>query len=541
MNRMLRALTALPLAALALSACATMSGATDAEVGGRAGDRASPGEAPVGPAAQGSPADSRVTAPTAAGATPPVAGAPPVPPPGAQGSAAAADVYLRRIALLDDSGPQLNAVMALKNRATLAREVAQAAGLPLGGRTVLVKDNIETSEWPTTAGSLALEGNSTGRDAPLIARLRQAGGVVLGKTNLSEWANIRSTRSTSGWSATGGQTRNPHAVDRNTCGSSSGSGAAVAAGLAWAAIGTETDGSITCPASVNGVVGFKPTVGLVSRTHVVPISHSQDTAGPMTRSVADAALLLGAIAGTDPADPATSEADARIADYTAGLRSASLAGLRIGVLRKQVGNDPKVAALFDQALADLRRAGAELVEIEYEAPDDLGEQEYTTLLYELREDLAAYLASSPAADEEMRWFDQDIFEQAEATTDRAAYQSARANALRLAGEEGIDGLLAEHDVRFLVAPTTGPAWATDLVHGDHYNGSIGAGNLAAVAGTPHLSVPMGAVEGLPVGLSILGAKWEDEAVLRAGAAYERARSAAVPEPAFKPWQGLAGQ
>jgi amidase len=461
-----------------------------------------------------------------------------------------AAAHLARIAQLDDAGPELNSVIVVNPNAPA--EARAVAALPLGGRTVLVKDNIETREWPTTAGSLALANNRTGRDAPLIARLRAAGGVVLGKTNLSEWANIRSMRSSSGWSAVGGLTRNPHATDRNACGSSSGSGAAVAAGLAWAAIGTETDGSITCPASVNGIVGYKPTVGLVSRTHVVPISHSQDTAGPMTRSVADAALLLNAIAGSDPADPATAEADARKADYTAGLADASLAGVRIGVMRKAVGGHPGVTALFERALADLRRAGAELVEIDFEPNDKMGEDEFLVLQFELREDLAAYLASSPAdipvrtldeviafnearAAEEMRWFGQEIFLTAAKTTDRAAYEAARANSLRLAGPEGIDKLLTEHRVAFLTAPTTGPAWATDLVNGDHYEGSIGAGSLAAIAGYPHLSVPMGAVEGLPVGLSIIAAKWQDAAVLRAGAAYERARSELVPEPGLAPW------
>ena len=461
-----------------------------------------------------------------------------------------AEGYLARIAALDDAGPQLNSVIVVNPNAPA--EARAAAGLPLGGRTVLVKDNVETREWPTTAGSLALRDNRTGRDAPLIARLRAAGGVVLGKTNLSEWANIRSTRSTSGWSAVGGQTRNPHATDRNACGSSSGSGAAVAAGLAWAAIGTETDGSITCPASVNGIVGFKPTVGLVSRTHVVPISHSQDTAGPMARTVADAALLLNAIAGSDPADAATAEADRRKTDYTAGLAEASLAGVRIGVLRKAVGGNPDVAALFERALADMRAAGAELVEIDYEPDEKMGADEFLVLQYELREDLAAYLASSPAAipvrtlaeviafnqahaGEELRWFGQEIFLTAAKTTDRAAYEAARANSLRLAGAEGIDRLLAEHRVAFLVAPTVGPAWTTDLVNGDNYDGSIGAGSLAAIAGYPHLSVPMGAVHGLPVGLSVMGAKWHDAAVLRAGAAYERARTATLAVPRFAEW------
>jgi len=463
--------------------------------------------------------------------------------------------YAKRIAAIDDAGPELNAVIVYDRDPAKAAAALATSG-PLMGRTVLVKDNIETREWPTTAGSLALAGNSTGRDAPLIARLRAGGGVVLGKTNLSEWANIRSSNSTSGWSAVGGLTKNPHAIDRNSCGSSSGSGAAVAAGLAWAAIGTETDGSITCPASINGVVGFKPTVGMVSRTYVVPISSSQDTAGPMTRSVRDAALLLTAIAGSDPADKATLYADQHKTDFAAGLASSSLKGVRVGVMRKQVGNDPRVTAVFERALTDLRAAGAVPVEIEYDMPGEMGRDEFTVLLFELREELGAYLTGSPAqipvrsladvvafdtanADREMRWFGQDIFEQALKTTDRAAYEKARANSLKLAGEQGIDKLLADNTVAFLIAPTVGPAWTSDLVNGDHYNGSIGAGSLAAVAGYPHLTVPMGAVEGLPIGLSFIGAKWQDAGVLGAGAAYERARTAVLPKPSFKRWEPAA--
>lgn len=519
-------------------------------------------------------------------------------PPGAAAKAARAQI--ERIEALDDTGPTLNAVIVYNPGAPALAAEAERQGLALAGRTVLVKDNIETYEWPTTAGSLALKDNATGRDAPLIARLRTAGGVVLGKTNLSEWANIRSTASTSGWSAVGGQTRNPHAIDRNTCGSSSGSGAAVAAGLSWAAIGTETDGSITCPASVNGIVGFKPSVGLVNQQHIVPISHSQDTAGPMARSVADAALLLNAIAerdapaadsapqasaqaegeavttvakamnflkklvGNDASAPApaaaaaplaTAESAARSADFTQGLATASLKGVRVGVLRKQVGEFAPVTALFELALADLRRAGAQLVEIEFAEPQELGSDELTVLRYELRQDLGAYLAGSPAnipvrsladviafnrrnAGDEMRYFGQEIFEQTEQqqATDRAAYPGARANSLRQAGEQGIDRLLRENGVTLLVAPTTGPAWPIDLVYGDNYPGSIGAGSLAAVAGYPHLSVPMGTVEGLPVGLSIMGGKWQDHQVLKAGAAYERARTIPLPAPSLKPWQ-----
>lgn len=423
----------------------------------------------------------------------------------------------------------------------------------LSGRTILVKDNIETREWPTTAGSLALGDNATGRDAPLIANIRANGGVIMGKTNLSEWANIRDSDSTSGWSAIGGLTRNPHATDRNACGSSSGSGAAIAAGFAWAAIGTETNGSITCPASVNGIVGFKPTVGLVSRTHVVPISTTQDTAGPMTHTVYDAALLLVAMAGSDPLDSATVEADKHVTDFTAGLDEYSLEGVRIGVMRNQIGNVTGVTALFEKALADLEAKGTVLVDVEYGWPDGFWSRSLTVLLYELQRDMKAYLAtiedeSQPQtlsqivelnranADKELRWFGQDLFERALETTDEAAYLNALETNLKATREDGIDRLLAEHEVQFLVAPTTSPAWSTDLVNGDNFGGGIGAGSLPAIAGYPHLTVPMGAIEGLPVGLSIFAGKWQDHEVLKAGAAYEKARTAELSTPSFKPWK-----
>lgn len=459
--------------------------------------------------------------------------------------------YLARIAAVDDSGPMMNAVLAINPGAAQEEAAALKITGSLAGKALLLKDNIEMAgALATTAGSLALKDSVTARDAPLVARLRRAGVVFLGKTNLSEWANIRSSSSSSGWSAVGGQTRNPHALDRSPCGSSSGSGAAIAAGLAWAAIGTETDGSITCPASVNGIVGFKPTVGMVSRRHIVPISHSQDTAGPMTRSVADAALLMNAMAGSDPADSATAEADKRKTDFTAGLGSASLKGVRLGVLRKAAGTHPGVTGLFDRTLEDLKAAGAELVEIDYSAPPEMGRDEYAVLLFELREDLGAYLRSLPgkppvrsladviafnkANTAELRWFGQDIFEQAEAATDRVAYEKARANSLRLAGAEGIDKLLADNRVAFLIAPTAPPAWPIDLVTGDHAI-DVGVGNLAAIAGYPHLTVPMGAVDGLPVGLSFMGAKWTDANILAAGAAYERVRTIPVPAPSLKRW------
>lgn len=464
------------------------------------------------------------------------------------------DEYILRIQALDDNGPRINAVIDYDPAASVkARQ--QAGTGPLRGRTVLVKDNVETAEFPTTAGSLALKDNATGRDAPLIAYLRKNGGVVLGKTNLSEWANIRSDGSTSGWSAVGGLTRNPHAIDRNTCGSSSGSGAAVAAGFAWGAIGTETNGSITCPASLNGIVGFKPSVGIVSRTHVVPISSTQDTAGPMTRTVRDAALLLTAIAGPDKADPVTLEAK-RVKDYTQGLESYSLKGVRIGVMRNQMGNREDVKAVFNTAVADLERAGAVMVDIAFAPNSKMYADSFTVLMFELREEMGKYLASIPAfkegttprsladliafnaanADAEMRWFGQELFTLAESTTDRAAYETARAEAVRIAGPETLDKLLAEHNVQFLIAPTREPAWVSDLVNGDNFNGSIGFGSPSAIAGYPHLTVPMGAIEGLPVGLSILGAKWDDHAVLKAGAAYEKARTAKLPAPKFRPWR-----
>lgn len=474
-----------------------------------------------------------------------------------QDAAAQAEAEIARIAAFDDAGPMLNTVIVYNPEAPDLAKAAAEAGTPLAGRTVLIKDNIETREFATTAGSLALKDNMTGRDAPLIANLRRAGGVVLGKANLSEWANIRSDNSTSGWSAIGGLTRNPYAIDRNTCGSSAGSGAAVAAGFAWGAIGTETNGSVTCPASINGVVGLKPSVGIVSRTHIVPISSTQDTAGPMTRTVHDAARLLNAIAGEDPADPVTLEAR-RVADYTAGLDTFSLQGVRIGVMRDSVGNRADLAAVFDIALADLERAGAVLVDISFEPNRQMFEDSFTVMMFELREEMGKYLASIPAfkdgatprrladliafntahTDTEMRWFGQELFELAEATIDRAAYETARANALRIAGPETLDKLMADNDVQFLVVPTRGPAWVSDLVNGDNFNGSIGFGSPSAIAGYPHLTVPMGAIEGLPVGLSILGAKWEDHAVLKAGAAYENARTAKLPAPSFKRWEPI---
>jgi amidase len=454
---------------------------------------------------------------------------------------------IERIQRID---PQLRSVIAIDPTARdQARRLdGRTATGPLGGRPVLIKDNIETAgPLPTTAGSLALANNVTNRDAPLVARLRAAGAVIIGKANLSEWANIRSTRSISGWSPVGGQVRNPYALDRNPCGSSSGSGAAVAAGIVRLAIGTETDGSITCPAAINGIVGLKPTVGLVSRTHIVPISHSQDTAGPMAASVREAAELLTAIAGSDPADPATREADEYKGDYADGLNAGGLRGARLGVMRFASGFGTDTA--FETALAQLLRQGAILVDIKSFDDSAINRNELNVLLTEFKADLAKYLQSSPApipvrslADviafnqahqrQEMPLFGQELFEQAEKTKglDDPAYRKARRASYAAAGPNGILRLLKEHRLDALVGPTMPPAWKIDAVNGDQISGG-GAGSLAAVAGWPHLTVPMGLVKGLPVGLSFIGPKWSEGLLLRLGFDYEQARGP-LPAPKF---------
>jgi amidase len=466
--------------------------------------------------------------------------------------------YLARIAAIDRAGPALQAVLTLNPqaldaaRALDAERRAHGARGPLHGMPILVKDNIETADdMPTTAGSLALAGNLTHRDAPVIARLRAAGAIILGKTNLSEWANMRGSRSVSGWSGLGGLTRNPYSPDRSPCGSSSGSGAAVAAGLAAAAIGTETDGSVTCPASVNGIVGLKPTLGLVSRHNIVPLAHSQDTAGPMATSVRDVALLLNAMAGTDPMDPATAQADRHRTDFTASLDAGALRGKRIGIMRFEAGFHPETDAVFAHALDVLRQAGATLVEIErLPGRDQIGDAELTVLLTELKADLNLYLQTVPQAVQtrtladliafnrahaarELGLFGQELFEKAQATSglNDPAYIAARATSLRLAGAEGIDRMLADNRLDALVAPTAGPAWVVDTVNGDHSTGQTST--LPAVAGYPHLSLPMGQVSGLPVGLSIVGPAWSDARVLAFGYAFEQALGFHA-EPGLKP-------
>jgi len=458
--------------------------------------------------------------------------------------------YLDRIARMDRTGPTLRSIIAVnpdalaQARALDAERKAGRIRGPLHGVPILIKDNIETADpMATTAGSLALKDNITRRDAPVVAALRRAGAVILGKTNLSEWANIRSTHAMSGWSAVGGLVRNPYALDRTACGSSSGSGAAIAASFAAAAVGTETDGSVVCPASINGLVGLKPSLGLVSRTHVVPISHSQDTPGPMARSVRDVAILLQAMVAADPADPVTAGAVSR--DYAAGLSLGALAGVRIGVIRP-AAMPADLTARFDVALAVLRAAGAVLVDVTPPRLDGIGDAEFTVLKTELKADLNAYLATTPPAvtartlDQliafnrahaatEMPFFQQEIFEEAAKTEGLAdpAYMAARAKSLAQASA-AIDGMLRGAGARYLVEPSYGGAWLSDPVYGDQYDGPSSS-RLPAIAGYPHLTVPMGLVKGLPVGLSFIAARGQDAAVLNAGYAYEqRARARVAP-------------
>lgn len=464
--------------------------------------------------------------------------------------------YLDRIAAVDDAGPTLNAVLAVNPNAlanSQALDGLKAGDVKPGllhGIPILLKDNIETLDpMPTTAGSLALQDNITNRDSPLAARLRAAGAIILGKTNLSEWANFRSNASSSGWSAVGGQTKNPYVLDRNPCGSSSGSGAAVAAGLAPAAIGTETDGSIVCPSSANGIVGIKPTVGLIPRTHIVPISASQDTAGPMALTVADAALLLTVMAGSDASDPATKDADAHKADYTKALDANALSGKRIGVARFLAGYHGPTDAAFEAALEEMKAAGATLVDIkEFSNRSAVGQAEYAVLLAEFKAGVNAYLAATPDkvktrtlddlikfnADTpaEFEFFNQDIFEEAAKApglTDKT-YLDALAKSKRLAGPEGIDKLLADNQLDAIVAPTGGPAWTTDLVTGDHFLGA--SSTLAAVAGYPNITVPMGQVRDLPVGISFFGAAWSEEKLIGLAYAFEQ-RTQARQTPNFR--------
>ncbi|WP_437441272.1 amidase [Sphingomonas morindae] len=475
---------------------------------------------------------------------------------GETSSVAITAAYLARIAALDGQGPALHAIIALnpdamaEARASDARRAAHATRGPLDGLPLLIKDNIETADpVATTAGSLALKDNISHVDAPVVARLRAAGAVILAKANLSEWANIRSTRALSGWSAMGGLVRNPYALDRTACGSSSGTGAGVAASFAAAGIGTETDGSVVCPSSINGLVGLKPSIGMVSRTRVVPISHSQDTPGPMARTVRDAALLFGAMVGPDPADPTTTAAAGRAQDFTAGLRADALRGRRVAVLTPATMT-PAAAALFEAALATLRRCGAVPVPVARPDLKGLEEAEQIVLQTELKADLNAYLAATPAAvrtrslaaliafnqreaAREMPLFGQELFLAAEQTKglDDPAYKAARADTLRRAAG-ALDGMLHQAGATILVTPTYEAAWLSDTVYGDQYDGPSASG-LPAMAGYPHLTVPMGAVRGLPLGLSFIGPRFSEAALLNAGYAFEQAQHGRTA-PRYRP-------
>jgi amidase len=453
---------------------------------------------------------------------------------------------LARIRRLDRAGPALQAVIevnpdALAIAAALDRErrAGHVRG-PLHGIPVVIKDNIDTGDrMQTSAGSLALVGAPAPKDAFVVQRLRAAGAVIVGKTNLSEWANIRSSKSSSGWSARGGQTKNPYGDGRNPCGSSSGTGAAIAASLAVVGLGTETDGSIVCPSGVAGLVGLKPTVGLVSRAGIVPISHSQDTAGPMGRSVADVAAMLGAIAGVDPQDPATAAAQGHVEpDYGAFLARDGLKGMRIGIARKKVtGYNAHTDALFEQAIADLKRLGAEVVDpADFAGLGDWDDDELEVLLYELKSDLNTYLATRPGvpvrsladviafneahAATELRWFGQELFVKAQAKGPLGdqAYLNAAQKARRLA-RASIDDVLQSQRLDAIVAPTGSPAWLTDHVNGDSFQGS--SSSPAAVAGYPSITVTMGAAQGLPVGLSFFAGAWSEGKLLRLAYAYEQ--------------------
>jgi amidase len=463
--------------------------------------------------------------------------------------------YLDRIAAVDDEGPRLNAVIEV-NAAALSdadaldaeRKAGKVRG-PLHGVPVLVKDNVDVAGMVNSAGSLAMAEHRPKTDAFLVTRLRAAGAVILGKTNLSEWANFRSTRSTSGWSSRGGQTKNPYVLDRNPCGSSSGTGSAIAASLGAIGVGTETDGSIICPAAVSALVGLKPTVGLVSRSGIIPISISQDTAGPMGRTVADVALLLNGMAGVDDRDPAGAGAAGRIpADYLPSLDAGALKGTRLGIVRQAMGYHPDVDKVFGDAVTALKGAGAEVVDVKIATYNNWNQTEFDVLLYEFKDGLNTYLKSSGAplaslealiawnsanATRVMPHFGQEIFERAQAKgalTD-AAYLKAREQSRRLAGAEGLIATLDRDKLDALIAPSLSPAWPTDHVLGDHF---VGAGyGMAAVAGTPSITVPAGESRGLPIGLTFMGRAYAEAELIGFAYALEQATKARKA-PQFKP-------
>jgi len=472
-------------------------------------------------------------------------------------------LYLNRIREIDGQGPTLRSVIETNPEALdiaaerdREREDGRVRGC-LHGIPIIVKDNVATHDrMTTTAGSYALEGSIPPEDSGVARKLREAGAIILGKANLSEWANFRSSRSSSGWSGRGGQCRNPYVLDRNPCGSSSGSGAAASASLCAAAIGTETNGSIVCPSSLNGVVGIKPTVGLVSRSRIIPISHTQDTAGPMARTVRDAAMVLGCITGVDLADPATAESEGRaLTDYTPFLDPDGLRGKKIGVATQYAEGHEAVEELFGQALQVMRDAGATVIEIPtVEAWRQMGRHSGTVMRYEFKADLNAYLEGlgpdAPVrsleeiivfnrdhADVEMPWFQQEIMLQAQdygPLTD-PEYQEALREMKRLSRDEGIDAVMAKHDLDAIVAPTEGPAWTTDLINGDRF--VMGSSSPAAIAGYPSITVPMGFFSELPVNISIWGRAWSEPELLSIAYAFEERTRHRRP-PRFIPTLGI---
>lgn len=462
--------------------------------------------------------------------------------------------YLERIEDVDKSGPAINSIIELNPDAlsiaeSLDRERKEKGPRsPLHGIPILIKDNIDTADrMMTTAGSLALVGARPSQDAFVAKKLRDAGAVILGKTNLSEWANFRSSHSSSGWSGRGGQTRNPYSSDRNPCGSSSGSGAAAAANLCAAAIGTETDGSVVCPSSANSLVGIKPTVGLVSRAGIIPIAHSQDTAGPMTRTVRDAAILLGALKGVDARDLVTRTSQGHShSDYTQFLDAGGLKGARLGVARKYFGFNDRVDRLMNDLIGELKKLGAVIIDpADIPTSGKFDDSELEVLLYEFKADLNAYLAglgtrtpvhslkevidfNEKHREKEMPYFGQDLFVKAQAKgplTDKKYLQALHKNHL-LSRTQGIDFVIRKHRLDALIAPTGGPAWPTDWINGDHFSG--GYSSASAVAGYPHITVPAGFVFGLPVGISFFGAAWTEPKLIKFAYAFEQATKARRP-------------